>query len=245
MTVVAPDLVEAIRRESEAFASAAERGDLTTRVPSCPDWTLGDLVWHLTDVQWFWTQIAGRALLSREDVGPRPEPPASDDHLVGGFREGAAALVEVLEEADPGLRLWSWAGGQQDITWVRRRQAHEAAIHRWDAEATVGDPGPIEGSLALDGIDEWVEWMADPDELSSAAPVMVRLVASDREAARVLRVEADGTFASEPQGQPDGTITASASDLDLLLWRRVAPADVSIVGDRSAVERFLGATDLS
>lgn len=245
MTVAPPDFVEAIRRESEAFASAADRGDLTARVPSCPDWTLGDLVWHLTDVQWFWSQVVGRALLSRDDVGPRPEPPASDDHLVAGFRDGAGALVQALEGAEPALPVWSWAGGQQDIFWVRRRQAHEAAIHRWDADATVGDPGPIEAVLALDGVDEWIEWMADPEELASAAPVMVRLVVSDREAARVLRVEADGTFASEPAGQPDGTITASASDLDLLLWRRVAPADVSIVGDRSAVERFLGATDLT
>jgi uncharacterized protein (TIGR03083 family) len=243
--VGAPDFVEAIRRESDAFASAAERGDLTARVPSCPDWTLGDLVWHLTDVQWFWTQIAGGPLLSHDDVGPRPEPPPNDDHLVAGFREGAAELVDILEATGPAVRLWSWAGGEQDIAWVRRRQAHEAAIHRWDAEATVGDPAPIEAALALDGIDEWVEWMVDPEELTSTGPVSVRFVAIDIDAERQLQVQDDGTFAREPDGGPDGTVTASASDLDLLLWRRVAPADVSILGDRSAVERFLGATDLT
>ncbi len=87
--------------------------------------------------------------------------------------------------------------------------------------------------------------MADPDELASAGAVSVRLAATDLDAERLLVVQTDGTFAREPSGRPDVSVMAPASDLDLLLWRRVPPADVSIDGDRSAVERFLGATDLT
>ena len=240
------DFVEAIRRDSDAFASAADHGDLETQVPSCPEWTLGDLVWHLTGVQWFWTQIAAGPLLSRHDVGESPEPPPSDDDLVAGFRSGAAALVDVLERADPHTRLWSWAGGEQDVEWVRRRQAHEVAIHRWDAAAAAGDapPEPIEPPLALDGVDEWAEWMADPEDLAVAAPVSVALVATDLDARRSFAVRPDGSMDRHLAEAADATVQATASDLDLLLWRRIGARDVEIEGDVSAVERFLGASDL-
>jgi uncharacterized protein (TIGR03083 family) len=244
------DFLEAIRRESDAFAVAAERGDLDAPVPPCPDWSLADLVRHLTEVQWFWNQIAAGPLLLPDDVGDEPDP-EPDDRLVARFREGTAELVETLERAEPGTRLWSWAGGEQDIAWVRRRQAHEVVIHRWDAEAASNEPdldlgpGPIEPALALDGVDEWAQWMADPEDLATVAPVSVRLVATDLSDERVLAVRPDGSFAHESTDGVDGTIEASASHLDLLLWRRISPQDVTILGDVVAVERFLGASDLT
>jgi uncharacterized protein (TIGR03083 family) len=242
------DFVDTIRRESDAFALAADHGDLEARVPSCPEWTLGDLVWHLTDVQWFWNQIASGPLLSRDDIEDRPEPPPNDDHLVAGFREGVAQLVQTLDQAEPGTRVWSWADGEQDIAWVRRRMAHEMAIHRWDGESTIGDPRSIDASLALDGIDEWAEWMVDPEDLALASPAVVRLLATDREVSRTFAVQSDGTFAAPSIAadlDPDGTIEAPAADLDLLLWRRVTPDDVTITGDRAVVQRLLDAADLS
>jgi hypothetical protein len=107
---------------------------------------------------------------------------------------------------------------------------------------------PIEASLALDGVDEWAEWMVDPDDLALAAPAVVRLVATDLEGSRTFAVQSEGTFAAPSIAadlDPDGTIEASASDLDLLLWRRVTPDYVSITGDRAVVQRFLDAADLS
>ena len=43
----------------------------------------------------------------------------------------------------------------------------------------------------------------------------------------------------------EATAMASTSDLLLLLWRRVAPDDVAVDGDRSALERFLEIADLA
>jgi hypothetical protein len=51
-------------------------------------------------------------------------------------------------------------------------------------------------------------------------------------------------FESE-KGRPVATVSASASDLILLLWRRIGPGDVRIEGDRSAVEKLLGWLDLT
>jgi len=41
------------------------------------------------------------------------------------------------------------------------------------------------------------------------------------------------------------TVSASASDLVLLLWRRIRPSEVHVDGDRAAVEKLLGWLDLT
>jgi len=49
-TMEGTDYLIAIRLESEDFSQAARR-DLTAAVPSCPGWTVADLVGHLGGVQ--------------------------------------------------------------------------------------------------------------------------------------------------------------------------------------------------
>src|SRR5260221_7318063 len=123
------EYVEALRAESAAFASAAEAG-LTHPVPSCPEWTMRELVEHLGGVQRFWRQIAEKRL---------DDPEQAIEELVEGdlldwFREGARRLVDVLGKADPATPVWTWSS-QKNMGFIQRRQANEASVHRWDAQA--------------------------------------------------------------------------------------------------------------
>ena len=43
--------------------------------------------------------------------------------------------------------------------FIRRRQAHEALIHRIDAELTAGDRTPMDTDLSADGVDEALHFM--------------------------------------------------------------------------------------
>ena len=83
-------------------------------------------------MQRFWADVVRTQTLDCATV----EPPAdvSDDELLSWFEDISAGLQEALETTDPAVRVWSWAGGQQDVAWVRRRQAHEVAVHRGRAE---------------------------------------------------------------------------------------------------------------
>lgn len=61
-----------IRRFSRLLADAAASDHLATPIFTCDGWTMADLVWHMTEVQDFWTFI-----ISNRPTGPenyeRPE----------------------------------------------------------------------------------------------------------------------------------------------------------------------------
>ena len=130
-------------------------------VPTCPDWDTDDLLWHLADVQWFWGGIAQDRLTTSEQVEAhgdnRPERPSDRAGLLAAFDASSTRLHEQLSQLPPDTELWMWAD-EHSAGYIRRRQAHEALIHRLDAEATAriapADRAPIDARLAADGVDE-------------------------------------------------------------------------------------------
>jgi uncharacterized damage-inducible protein DinB len=88
------DYISVIRDESQRFIRAIARIDADVRVPSCPEWSAADLLWHLTEVQEFWGAIVGDLLGDPADatVSDRPE----DADLPSVFGEMSARLVDVL-----------------------------------------------------------------------------------------------------------------------------------------------------
>ena len=107
MTLSTFDCIAAITEHSAGFAEAT-RDNLDARVEHCPDWSVADLVWHLTEVHWFWSTIAAEQLSAPPDEGRRPPRP-DDAGLVDTFKAGAVKLVEVLREADQSAPCWTWA----------------------------------------------------------------------------------------------------------------------------------------
>jgi uncharacterized protein (TIGR03083 family) len=172
------DLLEDIRRESDRFHAVLSTCDPGARVPACPDWDAADLLWHLTDVQWFWTRvITTRPAAPPEDL-EHPQRPESYEELLSGFAAQSAALVEALAEAGPDAEAWHWSAVQTAGTSYRR-QAHEALIHRLDAEQTAGQVTPLDPALAADGVREALDVMyggEHPDFVGAGAPGCFRVV---------------------------------------------------------------------
>lgn len=88
------------------------------------------------------------------DEHTAPERPATHPELVALFDTWSNTLVEELAAADPSEPAWSWSP-EQTVAFTYRRQAHEALIHRIDAELAAGlEPTPVDPLLATDGVDE-------------------------------------------------------------------------------------------
>ncbi len=160
------DLITCLRLEGERLAAAAGQAGFAAPVPACPGWQVRDLLKHLGYVhRWAAGYVRDQHTrwvdrLSEEEIlsgGP------SDDVLATWFRQGHAELVRVLAAAGPETNCWTFLDAPSPVAFWARRQAHETAIHRVDAEqaAAAGaapETGPpdIDPRFAIDGIDELI-----------------------------------------------------------------------------------------
>ena len=129
--------IDALRCQGDLLADAATRAGLDASVPTCPSWQVKDLLRHTGYIH----RWAARHITECPDAvldGP-PEADilrggAADPDLLVWFRAGHAALVETLSTADPGLVCATFMAAPSPLAFWARRQAHETAIHRADAE---------------------------------------------------------------------------------------------------------------
>ena len=151
--------LDAIGHHSAGFADVAG-GALTARVEHCPAWSVADLVWHLTEVHWFWAKIAAERPSAPPNTDDRPARPP-DHAVVARFVEGAARLVEVLGAADPAAPCWTWAAQHQNVGFIVRHQVQEAAVHHWDVANAAGGTVTIAPTVAADAVDEFLDVSLD------------------------------------------------------------------------------------
>jgi len=250
------DYLDAIRRDGHALVDAAERAGMGTSVHACPEWEVADLVWHTGEVHQFWRTIVAGRLRSPHDVA-QPERPTREE-LGAWYRDGVERLHATLAEADPGAEVWTWAP-QRDVAFIQRRMAQETAVHRYDAEHAAGADHAVETGLALDGLDEFLTFFL-PVTAPAAAPLAgsVHLHAIDGETGTaadrghrpgggewsILDVGGDLVVRAE-HSKGDVAVRGVASDLLLLLWGRLAPAELEVFGDVAVLDRFLNRADLS
>ncbi|HYN30085.1 MAG TPA: maleylpyruvate isomerase N-terminal domain-containing protein [Dermatophilaceae bacterium] len=242
--------LDGLRTAVGTLTVAASRSWLGAPVPTCPGWTLLDLVAHVGMAQ-AWAEAALRG--DHEAMGDvelvAQEGRASADPLrwlaeraerLGATLHSAGDDVDALvflKQAPPPRQFWA------------RRQCHEAVVHALDAVAarhrrlpTAADAwfGP---DLAVDGIDEllvgfWQRGRSGPRS-DPAARVLVRPTDADlawllevgpqRTVTRRLRpgdrTALDAPGAAGGPGAPDAEVTGSAVDLYLALWNRGGEVD--------------------
>ncbi|HLQ81373.1 MAG TPA: maleylpyruvate isomerase N-terminal domain-containing protein [Brachybacterium sp.] len=181
------DAIITIRQESDRLATALTSADRDQQVPTCPEWTADDLLWHLTEVHEFWSEVLGTGATTEEEVRaieaakvPRPE---EWEALLERRVAATESLIAQLEARGDEERAWFWFSAQQSVGVTRRMQTHEATIHRVDAELTAGHPvGAIDARLAAAGLDHvlevmWpaaYEWIPDWAERTPVAAIEIR-----------------------------------------------------------------------
>lgn len=125
-------------------------GHLADQVPTCPEWTVDDLVRHVAMV------YLHKVECMRQLAAPDPWPPdTSGEPALDLLSRAHAALVQELAARPAASAAWTWYGPDQTVGFWQRRMAQETVIHRIDAELGAGALSlPIPDGLALDGIDE-------------------------------------------------------------------------------------------
>jgi uncharacterized protein (TIGR03083 family) len=237
------DFLDSIRRESELFYATAEAADPTLAVPSCPDWTIADLIGHLGEVHWFWaTVIETRASDPAQVDRAKPPRSAEDSELIAWGRSQADRMIQILDATGDDVPVWTWALDQSDhsVGFIRRHQVQEAAVHRWDIQTAAKlVPAAIAKDAASDSIDEFLTitlpWCVRLDKPLSGT---VHIHCTDSEGewfvhgdGRVERIHARGAVA----------IRGAASDILLALFKRIPIENLEIIGDAALARLFVEA----
>jgi uncharacterized protein (TIGR03083 family) len=241
------DHIESLASDGGLLADAAERASLDASVPSCPGWRVRDLLTHVGYVHRWATGYVVEAHLKWVDrMGEeellRAGPP--DAELTGWFRAGHADLVSALRAADPALRCWTFLDAPSPLAFWARRQAHETAIHRADAQLAAAPGEAVSGypaALAADGIDELVTGFGGrkPAKLAdSPATLVIRAEDGTGPACWTVVMghpDARAFRGAPPGGDPSAgrycEVSGLAADLYLALWNR-RPADgLDVRGD--------------
>lgn len=243
-----------IRTESARFREVLAGCDPAARVPACPDWDAADLLWHLAGVQAFWAEVVRtRPADADEDFEKHLPRPDTYEGLLTAYDDYSAGMIDALASADPADQAWHWSS-DHTVGASIRRQAHEALIHRLDAEETAGAVTEMDPTLAADGVLEALTVMY------GGCPPWGTITPSDRVVAirltdtgDELRVALarftgtdpdDGTTYDEPDvavvaddgAPPLATVSGTAGDLDTWLWHRgQGRVDVRLEGDDAAL----------
>ncbi|GAA1777943.1 maleylpyruvate isomerase family mycothiol-dependent enzyme [Streptomonospora arabica] len=256
-------LCDRLVEQTRLLAAHLDGADLTLPVPTCPGWTLRNLVRHLWGGhRWAEETVRTRAseplpagiLRDVEDASADPSPAGAGDGAAAGawLVEGAERLAATLRAAGPGARVWTPVPGARSGFYARRF-AHESAVHRADAARALGIGFTLERASAIDAVDEWMEL--------ESLPMMLDVQPRKRELrgpGRVLAFEADGTAPAErPRwvvdltgdalacGRGTGpaavTVTGPPAELLLVLMRRrpAEGAGVAVEGDRALLDFWL------
>lgn len=260
------DYLSHLARDSARFVEVLGQTGPRARVPTCPDWDADDLLWHLAEVQLFWGTIVHQELTTFEGVGALDlgERPGDRDGLLTSFRKATSDLHHILSTSSPDKPAWTWSD-EQSVGFIRRRQAHEALIHRVDAELTAGERTRMDPDLCTDGVDEvlriiyaglppWGHFTPDPTQTvriqtsDTGRSWLVTLgqftgtdpdgTAHDEPTLAVAAADSDTSGTSEPAAV---TVLGAACDLDCWLWHRPPVGKIERSGDVAA----LGCLDLT
>jgi uncharacterized protein (TIGR03083 family) len=240
--------VDQLRSDGADLAAAAELHGLDAAVPTCPEWCVRDLVWHTGVVHRWATGFVRDARTEIYSVESTLEQPA-DSSLVSWFREGHEGLVDALAGAPADLECWTFLGAPSPLAHWARRQAHETAIHRVDAQSAgasgtssaTGAVTPFAPVFAADGVDELLTCFVTrkASDLRSEKPATLRVRATDADGDWTVRITADPAVTTRgASSDADCTVSGPASDLYLLLWNRAGPGALDVEGDRNVLGLF-------
>lgn len=224
--------LDGLRDAMVAFVRYADRAGLQAPVPTCPDWTVRDLVAHQGMVhRWAAALVRGEA-----GVDPDAFEAAGRDCAdpLEWLRNGVIDLAETLTRAPAdttALVFLNDAPAPREF-WARR-QCHETTVHAVDAlSASLGRPPRanetwIDPAVAVDGIDELLGgFLTRPRSQLRCDDDAVLVVAPD-DAPDWWRVDlgprpAVTSRRTGPRESGDWELQGTAVDLYLSLWNRTS-----------------------
>jgi len=238
IAVKTADYLEAIDAHGNALASAAAEAGLDAAVATCPGWQVRDLLGHIGQVHRWAASFVHEARTDPPKGDSELADVPSDDELLDWYVAGHAALLGTLRNSRPDVECWTFLPAPSPLKFWLRRQAHETAVHRADADSAVANAPSFDPKFAVDGIDELLlGFMSRPrGRLVSDPPVSLAVRATDADTDWTIHIGPSGREVTRGVARGDCIVEAPASDLYLLLWNRRTADGLKVAGDAKVLD---------
>jgi len=238
--------LDVVARSAAALREHAVVAGTGADVPTCPRWTVADLLAHIGIVhRWAAANLRREPDPSPSKTAVLREVPA--DELVEWSRAGTDALLATFREvaADVDAMVFLNDAPRPREFWARR-QAHETTVHAVDALAaalgrmpTAAEVG-VDADVAADGVDELLRgfFMRGRSKLADGVPFTIAVTPSDSPRRWTMRIDGerlttteggvvaggvpdDGGGRDDADGEvADAVFGGTAAQLYLGLWNR-------------------------
>jgi uncharacterized protein (TIGR03083 family) len=226
----------ALIEQNDMLGELLRDADWSTPVPTCPGWSLSQLLRHVgRGDRW-----AAQMIADRMDSGLDPravrdgKPPADVPGALSWLSDSPRTLFAAVDAVGENTEVWTFLGPKPASWWVRRR-LHEATVHRADAAIALDARYELPAELAADGIGEWLDRLVEEQALgrppSLPAGTSLALRATDPDLATNTWTVHGGDTGVRWTDQPtdaDVTLSGGTTDLFLAMVRRRSADDVDI-----------------
>jgi uncharacterized protein (TIGR03083 family) len=234
-TVLAPNAyLSHIRANAAQMVDLASR-DLDAAVPPCPGWDVREALTHTGEV--YSHKVACMRTGRRPESSEWNHGPREGEHLLEWFGTRTEELLAELGERGPGTPAYTWYEPQQNVGFWYRRMAQETAIHRVDVESAFDGVTPVDDALAVDGVDEVLDWFLSyqADEVGPDGPGRGTVAVRTREQLWRVTLTPNDVVLERDRGPAEALVTGEPSELLLWLWGRRPQAAVTVEGDQSVI----------
>ncbi|MFB9905168.1 maleylpyruvate isomerase family mycothiol-dependent enzyme [Allokutzneria oryzae] len=233
------EFVDHILVQAAAMRGAAVEAGPDAEVPSCPGWTVLDLVRHIARVH----ARVGEILVA-EDITVRPDFPRAPqrwDELLEWWDTALSTMVRRFTDLDPLAPTWMFPGAaERTVRAWARRMAHETAIHRLDAELALGVESRLTFApeFAADGIDERLGLRAigDSSAVTTGGTILFHAADAGRAWTMTVRPGQNPEVTSAPDAamHTDAVVAGTADAVYRAVWGR--PSTAVTTGSHELVE---------
>ncbi|OLF17433.1 maleylpyruvate isomerase family mycothiol-dependent enzyme [Actinophytocola xanthii] len=244
--------LNAVVEQTSTLADWVDGGDATTPVPTCPKWTLADLVDHVGATQRMVAMIVGQRMTEPSSAFAGYVPAPSDSTQWRAWLNGCAAEArQAFESVADDTPVWDPSGDAAGVPFWSRRLFGEACVHRADAAATLGTRYELAPELAVGAIEDWLDtmtsrgyWENRPDFATAMRGdgQTLHFHATDASGEWLARREPDRVALERTHGKADVAVRGSAAELLLVVSRRRplgSATTLEVHGDRALLDHWI------
>ena len=248
--------VDAAVEQTRTLADWVHGEDGSAPVPTCPGWTLADLVDHVGGMQRMVAMLVGERMTEPSSAFARYVPgPTDPSEWRAWLTDTAAEAEQAFASVADDTPVWDPSGGSTGVPFWSRRMFGEISVHRADAAATLGVRYDLAPEPAVAAVEDWLDtmtsrgyWENRPDfaEAMRGDGQTLHFHATDAPGEWLARREPDMVVLDRTHAQADVAVRGPAADLLLVLSRRrplEAAPSLEVHGDRALLDHWIGHMD--